>query len=115
MSLKDSQPSDKKKHRPLNACFFSHSSQLAGAERSLLGLIIDLTRDYGVNCSVFLPNGGPLRKKLDEVGAATFIFEYKWWCDSSLPSDDEITQRLIPSFKTTLEQIKINVEIGMWY
>ena len=99
-----------KKDKSLSVCFFSHSSQLAGAERSLLELVTDLIRDYGVICSVVLPNNDPLRKKLEEAGASTFNFNYDWWCDSSIPADEEITRRLNNSFKTTLEKIKEKVE-----
>lgn len=99
-----------KEEKCLNICLFSHSSNLVGAERSLLELVTELIRDHGVICSVVLPNDGPLRKKLEEVGASTITANYDWWCDSSLPSDDVITQRLNRSFKTTLEQIKENVE-----
>ena len=110
MGLDNSQHKDEKKHKSLNICFFSHSSHLAGAERSLLELITELIRGHGVICSVFLPNDGPLRKKLEEVGASTLTFEYDWWCDSNLRAAVEISQRLINSFEATLENIKEKVE-----
>jgi len=110
MGLDNSQHKDEKKHKSLNICFFSHSSHLAGAERSLLELITELIRGHGVICSVFLPNDGPLRKKLEEVGASTLTFEYDWWCDSNLPAAVEISQRLINSFEATLENIKERIE-----
>jgi FkbM family methyltransferase len=99
-----------KKEKSLSVCFFSHSALLAGAERSLLSLVTELIRDHGAICTVLLPNDGPLREELDQVGASTRIINYDWWCDLCLPSDDEITQRLNRSFKTTLEQIKENVK-----
>ena len=99
-----------KKQKSLGVLFFSHSSQLAGAERSLLELVTELIRDHGVICSVVLPNDGPLRKKLEQVGASTLTANYDWWCDSSLPADEEISRRLNNSFGTTLEQIKEKVE-----
>ena len=110
MGLENSQHKDEKKHKSLSICFFSHSSQLGGAERSLLELITELIRDYGVICSVFLPNDGPLRKKLEEVGATTLRFEYDSWCDLNLPAAVEIARRLINSFRTTFENIKDKVE-----
>ena len=110
MVLDKSQCKGAKKHKSLNICFFSHSSQLAGAERSLLELITELIRDYGVMCSVFLPNDGPLRKKLEGAGASTLNFAYDWWCDFNLPSTVQIAQRIIDSFKTTSIDIKEEVE-----
>jgi len=99
-----------KNQKSLGVLFFSHSAQLSGSERCLLELVTELVQDHGVVCSVVLPDDGPLRKKLEEVGASTLIFEYDWWYDSTLSSDDEVTRQLNRSFKTTLEKIKVNVE-----
>ena len=96
-----------KKEKSLSVCLFSHSSHLAGAERSLLELTTELIRDHGVICSVVLPNDGRLGEKLKEVGASTLLVDYSWWCDSSLPpKDEEISRRLNNSFKTLLKQMK---------
>ncbi len=92
-----------------SVCFFSHSALLVGAERSLLELVTELIRDHGVICSVFLPDDGPLREKLDQAGASTHIVQYAWWCDANLPSDDEITRRLNRDFQTTVEHIEEKV------
>jgi FkbM family methyltransferase len=105
-----------KKSRSLSVCFFSHSSQLGGAERSLLELATELIRDRGVVCSVILPNDGPLKSKLEKVGASTLIVDYAWWCESSLPPDEEIENRLTNSFESLLGQTeqrlhKINPDI----
>jgi len=110
MDLENSQRKDEKEDNSLSICFFSHSSQLGGGERSLLELITGLIRDHGVICSVFLPNKGPLRKKLEEVGASTLIHEYGWWCNSNLRSAAEIALRHINSFKTTFDNIREKVE-----
>jgi glycosyltransferase involved in cell wall biosynthesis len=99
-----------KKQNPLSVCFFAHSAQLAGAERSLLELVTELIQDHGVMCSVILPNEGPLRGKLDDVGALTLIADYSWWCDTNLPADDEIAQRISRSFITTLGQLRQSIE-----
>jgi FkbM family methyltransferase len=105
-----------KKQKSLSISFFSHSSQiLGGAERSLLELTRELIRDHGVVCCVVLPNDGPLRQELGKVGASTLVVDYSWWCDASLPNDDEISSRLSNSFKAVLEQTrelkKINFDI----
>jgi len=70
----------KKKEKALNLCFFSHSSQLAGAERKLINLTNDLISEYGALCTVILPNTGPLKEKLSRIGCATFELPYFWWC-----------------------------------
>ncbi len=92
-----------------SVCFFSHSALLVGAERSLLELVTELIRDHRVICSVFLPDDGPLREKLEQAGASTHIVQYAWWCDANLPSGDEITRRLNRSFQTTVEHIEEKV------
>jgi glycosyltransferase involved in cell wall biosynthesis len=66
--------------RPIRLLIFGHSSALAGAERSLIELVAELTADHGVACTVVLPCEGPLRALLHEAGAATLIIEYWWWC-----------------------------------
>ncbi len=68
-----------KKERSLSVCFFSHSSQLGGAERSLLGLVSRLIEDHGVLCTVILREDGPLQEKLQQAGAATARVDYHWW------------------------------------
>ena len=90
--------------------FFLHSSLLAGAERSLLELVTELIRDHGVICSVVLPNDGPLREELEQVGASTLIINYDWWCDSRVLRDEEIADGLYKNFKTTIDEIKGKVE-----
>ncbi len=79
---------------PLSVCFFSHSSQLTGAERSLLELVTQLIRAHGVHCSVVLPSKGPLEQKLKRAGASSLILNYPWWCDEDLPAAEEIDGRL---------------------
>ncbi|MGB8225672.1 MAG: FkbM family methyltransferase [Sedimentisphaerales bacterium] len=61
-----------KKDVALSVCLFSHSSQLAGAERSLADLVQDLSEQC-VLCSVILPNDGPLKNLLLNAGASVHI------------------------------------------
>jgi FkbM family methyltransferase len=95
-----------KKQKSLSVCFFSHSSQLAGAERSLLELTSELVRDHGVICTVLLPNDGPLKQKLEELGVSTLVANYAWWCGSHGSTDDEMRAGLRKSFKVVLEQLE---------
>jgi glycosyltransferase involved in cell wall biosynthesis len=67
--------------KPLSICFFSHSAELCGAERSLLELVAELVADYGVSCSVVVPRTGPLVAALESAGAACILSPYSWWCD----------------------------------
>lgn len=71
-----------KKEVALSVGFFSHSSALAGAERSLVDLVHDLC-ERGVLCSVILPNEGPLKNELLKIGASVHVLNgvcsgYQW-------------------------------------
>jgi FkbM family methyltransferase len=69
-----------KKEKSLSVAFFSHSSALAGAERSLADLVEDLCNNF-VLCSVLLPAEGPLKNVLQDKGAAVYVLpKYThWW------------------------------------
>jgi len=110
MDLEKYQYKYEKKDKSLRVCFFSHSSLLTGAERSLLELVTGLIRDYGVTCTVFLPSDGPLIEKLEKTGASTFTYKYDWWCGLNSSATAQKAWRFINSFKTTLENIKEEVE-----
>jgi FkbM family methyltransferase len=70
----------KKKSIGANYLFFSHSSALAGAERSLLELVKELIVDQGAMCTVVLPSNGMLEAELHRLGAGTLISSLKLWC-----------------------------------
>ena len=82
--------------KALNLVFFGHSAQLAGAERSLLGLVDDLINYRGAVCTVILPEHGPLEQMLREVGANVAIMRFNWWCGSS-----EVTRATLTSILST--------------
>jgi glycosyltransferase involved in cell wall biosynthesis len=63
----------------LSIAFFAHSSELGGAERSLLQLVDELIADYGAICTVVLPGKGPLVEAMERSGAACLLTEYGWW------------------------------------
>ena len=110
MDLEQYQFMYERNEQSLNVCFFSHSSLLGGAERSLLELITELIKDYGVICTVFLPGDGPLTKKLKKAGASTFAFKYDWWCGLNLSATAQKGQWFINTFKTAFKPIKEEVE-----
>jgi FkbM family methyltransferase len=95
-----------KKANSLNLCFFSHSSFLRGAERSLLELIEELITRYGAICTIVLNTDGPLRKKLDKIGASTLIVDYSWQCDSISLSSGQANSELSKIFAKILPFIK---------
>ena len=64
-----------------NALIFSHSSQLAGAERSLLELIGELSCEYNVQSTTIVPNPGPLVDILRSKGMDVIIAPLHWWCN----------------------------------
>jgi glycosyltransferase involved in cell wall biosynthesis len=72
----------------MNLLFFSHSSWLNGAERSLVELIKELTNDYGAKCTVILPSQGPLIELLENEGTETIIAPIQWWCSFEEPLED---------------------------
>lgn len=103
------------KKKSLSVCFFSHSSQLGGAERCLLELTTELVRDYGVICTVILPSDGSLKKELEKMGVSTLIINYSWWCNINIQSDKEIGTQFSISTNKVLEAMadlnKINPDI----
>ena len=94
------------KKNSFSVCFFSHSANLYGGERSLLELVTQLSKDHGVVCSVILPDEGPLKERLEEVGASTHIFSYSWWYDLKLLPEEQVNARFINSAKSLLYNIK---------
>jgi FkbM family methyltransferase len=93
------------KQKSISICMFSHSSQLAGAERSLLELTKELICDYGAVCTVVLPDDGPLKDRLHEVGASVCNIDYRWWCNYELPSREEIEIQLTNSFANYIKDL----------
>jgi len=71
----------KKKTQPLSVVFFSHSSNLMGAERSLLDMIGGL-QSRGVFCTTVVPNSGVLNEKLTDLGCGVITLDQdynSWW------------------------------------
>ena len=102
--------------QPLSVCFFSNSAQLEGGERSSLELVTELIEDYDVACSVVLPFDGPLRQKLEEVGASVLIADYSMWCDHASLSEEDMRSRLNSGFRNVFNMvnkriIKLNPDV----
>ncbi len=58
--------------------FFSHSSELYGAEKVLLQTITGLNKkEY--QAILVLPHPGPLRQKAEKLGVETVVVSSKWW------------------------------------
>ncbi len=64
--------------KPIKILLFSHSSLLAGSERSLLELIDELLQKDAF-ITVVLPSNGPLSEELKERSVQTIIVNYGWW------------------------------------
>ncbi|RAO26411.1 CDP-glycerol glycerophosphotransferase [Micromonospora saelicesensis] len=59
--------------------FVSHSSDLMGAERSLVALVREAAEVRGHRATVSLPDDGPLRAELTRVGAEVVVLPTKLW------------------------------------
>ncbi len=79
----------------LSVLFFSHSSNLGGAERSLFDLIDGLSA-RGVLCSAVLPTEGPLRGELVKLGCAVLVPDGSalqrkgWWWTVAPPAEPRV-------------------------
>ncbi len=62
--------------------FINHTGNLAGAERSLLGLISNLKK-RGIICKVILPHPGLMEDKLNQLGIKYSIISYEWWAHAA--------------------------------
>ena len=92
-----------RKHIELNICFFSHSSALGGAERSLLDLIRSLV-SQGVICSIVMPGEGPLKVACQSLGVTVKIVpSMSWWCN--IDSSESCFQEVANSLKTEFSDI----------
>jgi FkbM family methyltransferase len=95
-----------RKEAALNLCLFSHSSQLGGAERTLLELVKQLVADHGAVCSVVLSGPGPLGEALEKAGVACLSADYGWWgvLPPEVPGPDAVW-RLKPQLQFLLRDV----------
>lgn len=92
------------KQSPVSVLFFSHSSLLYGAERSLQVFVADLPRQ-GMVPTVVLPFDGPLKRHLEESGAVTLVHLYGWWSDGSPVEEAQGQARLAGDLRTLEENL----------
>jgi len=65
----------------MKVLYFAHCSNLYGANKSLLELILNLKKRYGIKPIVITPNYGELNKRLEELGIEQYVYRYYWWMD----------------------------------
>lgn len=92
------------KSSPSSVMFFSHSSSLAGSERSLQTLISDFPK-AGIITTVVLPADGPFRQNLEEIGAMTVVSKFGWWSDREQVEPEESQARLARDFRHVQEEL----------
>lgn len=93
-----------KKEESLLTTYFSHSSNLEGAERSLLEILEKLP-EYGALSHLICPSQGPLNQVLDGKAVAQDTIPYSWWV-----SGDE-RQNEISMYSSILSQGKFVREL----
>jgi GT2 family glycosyltransferase len=92
----------------INLLIFSHSSALAGAERSLFELVKIFLCEYDAHVTVILPSSGPLEDMLRKEGATTIIAPVCWWCFPHKEFDENTTNKLYAeSFGWILDNVSV--------
>ena len=110
MSLLETDKTLKSKKQSI--CFFSHSSDLNGAERCLIDLIKILI-SKGIHCTIVMPDNGPLKLLCEELNipVKTYI-GFSWWCSKEKPSQETIFKNIMiilqNNFKKITDVIKEN-------
>ncbi len=104
----------------MNVVFFSHYTELYGANRSLLNLI-DGLKNYSVNCYVIIPKKGAMMQSLKSRNIPFAIIPFECWIDwpkrsgNSLKKNYRKIQRLSNNIKLLPKLVKTinewNIEI----
>jgi len=84
--------------RPTKVVFFSHSSQLAGAERSMIELILEL-REKNIFSHVVIPEEGIMQEVLEKNNIPYDIVKLGWWASSKRRKHNRIFLNDINSIK----------------
>jgi FkbM family methyltransferase len=92
------------KNSPSSVLFFSHSSSLAGSEKSLQALISGFPK-AGIITTVVLPADGPFKQLLEKNGAMTVVSKYGWWSDREQVEPEESRARLARDFRHVQEEL----------
>lgn len=90
----------KKKCAPINVVFFTHYSDLYGANRSLLSLL-DGLKEYPIIPSVIGPEKGDIAQELEHRDIKFTLMPVKWWV-----SDRSTESNFLPRFKKALSHQK---------
>jgi len=101
MNTSNSEKVIKKNKKKKLITFFSHSSQLGGAERSMLELIVEL-KDKDLFSHVVLPNNGPLEDKLNELNVPHDIVGLNWWAGKQITAFNDLVQNNNDALKNLL-------------
>jgi glycosyltransferase involved in cell wall biosynthesis len=94
--------------KPIKITIILHSSQMGGAERSVLELI-DALKGRQVEFYAILPNNGPLLNEFDNRQITYSIYPYRWWMDAR-----PCWKRLALTLWNFLMVIPIAAKIRQW-
>jgi len=89
----------------INVSFFSHSSQLGGAEKSMLELINELNEKQ-IFSHVVIPEEGPIQEELERNNIPYDIVKLNWWAKATTKGQPEgKTYSQTESFKNLVEYL----------
>jgi glycosyltransferase involved in cell wall biosynthesis len=94
----------------VRVCFVSHSSGEGGAEKALLETI-DVLRDEGVECTVFLPERGAMANELDTLRVPYCVAPYKWWVGAKT---DTVKARIVRAGTNCLAAMSVLDKAIQW-
>ncbi|EKD66859.1 MAG: hypothetical protein ACD_49C00005G0001, partial [uncultured bacterium (gcode 4)] len=93
--------------KDLNILFIAHSSEIGGAEKSLIELLRGLVKN-GTVCHVIVPAEGSLAEELKKFLVKTYVTYLPWCADGEKKYNHD---RIIEIGKSSLEVIKLIKEI----
>ena len=94
----------------VTVCFISHSSNLGGAERSLLELMDILKEAKLITPYVILPSKGPIEELLKQRNIPYKIISFESWVSVSHP----VTTQLFRTIRNNFKAKKIAKQIREW-
>ena len=87
----------------MTVLFITHYYAMYGANKSLLQLMLELRRDYGVQPIVLLRNKGELSEALEKEGIPYIVSHYYWWVNQ----DKGLFLKILNIRKQILNRLKI--------
>lgn len=91
------------KRKNLRILFVSHSSEIGGAEKSLVELLKGLS-NRGVECHVAVPASGSLSRELNSLSILNYIVYLPWCADGEKKYDKD---RVAEIEKSSLELMEL--------